>query len=326
MLMAAMKAAPALATGNVVVIRPPEAGPFAVIRMGELMIEAGLPPGVVSIVTGGPETADALCRHRGIDKISVTGGLATARKVMQAAAENLKPVIAELGGKSANLIFNDADLDDEGTVTTLMTVLATNGQGCLFPTRLLVQDGVYDRTVEKVAALSRMAVVGDPLNPKTTVGPVINKAATERILGFIEEARGSARLILGGSRVGGELTEGYFIQPTVFADVDNKSRLAQNEVFGPVMAITRFKTEDEAVALANDTEFGLHAYVHTQDLKRAHRVADELVAGGVSINSFPPLGPVMPFGGIKSSGFGREGGRVALEEFVHHKNIYVPID
>jgi aldehyde dehydrogenase (NAD+) len=326
MINAVMKLGPALATGNVVILRAPESGPFGIVRLVQLMIEAGLPANVVSVLTGGPSTADALVRHRGIDKISLTGGFATARKVMAAAAENLKPVVLELGGKSANIIFDDADLADAGTVSTFMIVLATNGQGCLYPTRLLVQDGIYEQTVERISRLSHLAVVGDPLNPKTTVGPVSNQAAVDRIMGYIEEARGSARLVVGGTRLGGELAQGYFVQPTVFADVDNKSRLAQNEVFGPVLSITRFKSEDEAIALANDTEYGLHAYVHTTNLKRAHRVADELVAGGVSINAMPVMTPTMPFGGVKSSGFGREGGRAALEEFVHHKNIYVPLD
>lgn len=326
MINAAMKLGPALATGNVVILRAPESGPFGIIRFAQLMIEAGMPPNVVSVLTGGPITAEALVKHRGIDKVTFTGGFATAKKVMQAAAENLKPVMLELGGKSANLIFDDADLDDAGTMSTFLSVLATNGQGCIYPTRILVQDGIYERTILKISALSRLAVVGDPLNPKTTVGPVSNQAAVERIMGYIDEARDSARLVLGGNRAGGEMANGYFIQPTVFADVDNKSRLAQNEVFGPVIAVTRFKTEEESILLANDTEYGLHAYVHTRDLRRAHRVADELVAGGVSINAMPAMTPTMPFGGVKASGFGREGGRASLEEFVQHKNIYLPLD
>lgn len=326
MINSAMKLGPALATGNVVIIRAPETGPFGIPRMVELMIEAGLPAGVVSVVTGGPQTAEALTKHPGIDKISLTGGLATARKVMQAAAENLKPVVLELGGKSANIIFEDADIDDVGTRGTLLSVLATNGQICIAPTRLLVHEGIYDRTLEQLVALSKLAVLGDPLDPRTTVGPVSNQASIQRIMSHIDEARSHARLLLGGARADGELAEGYFVEPTVFADVDNKSRLAQSEIFGPVLAVIPFKDERHAIEMANDTEFGLHAYLHTRDLKRAHRVADELTAGGVSINSMPVLTPSTPFGGVKSSGFGHEGGRASVEEFIHHKNIYVPLD
>ncbi len=326
MVNAAMKLGPALATGNVVVLRPPELGPFGVIRMAQLMIEAGLPSGVVSIVTGGGETADALARHPDVDKISLTGGAVTARKVMQAASEHLKPTVMELGGKSANLVFEDADLEDMGTLSTLLAVIGTNGQGCLYPTRLLVQDGIYDRMLGKIAELGKAVVLGDPLDKRTQVGPVISQGAADRIMGHIDEARGNARLLLGGNRAGGQLANGYFIEPTVFVDLDNKSSLAQNEVFGPVLGVIRFRTEEEAIALANDTTYGLHAYVQTHDLKRAHRVADALTAGGVSINAMPPLTPTMPFGGCKQSGFGREGGRAAVEEFVHHKPIYVALD
>lgn len=325
---AAMKLGPALAMGNVMIVRPPEMGPFGMLRMAEIMIEAGLPAGVVSVVTGGPDAADALARHPDIDKISLTGGVVTARKVIQAASDHIKPLVMELGGKSANIVFEDANLDDPGFAQTVLMVIGSSGQGCLYGTRLLVHDSIHDRVVAKVLELSKLPRMGDPLDPSTGIGPVISERASERILGYVDEARadGKARVILGGARAGGELSQGWFVEPTVLVDVDNRSRIAQEEVFGPVLGITRFGSEEEAVALANDTSYGLHAYLHTRDVQRAHRVADDLVAGGVSINSPPPMTPNMPFGGVKQSGFGREGSRAAIEEFVQHKNIYLPLD
>jgi aldehyde dehydrogenase (NAD+) len=323
---ACMKLAPALAAGNCVVLKSPEQGPFALMRMIELFLEVGLPAGVVNLISGGPDTVQGLIRHSGIRKVSFTGGPQIARKIMATAAESLTPVTLELGGKSANLIFADADLDRATTMAALMSTIASSGQGCLFPTRLLVESSVYDEVVDRVSAISRSVAPGDPLDTASRMGPVIGETAVDRILGFVEEAKGYARLVAGGERFESEWGGGSFIPPTVFADVAADSRLALEEVFGPVLAITPFDTELDALRIANSTEYGLAAYVHTNDLRRALRVADELDAGYIGVNGFPIMTASAPFGGIKSSGFGREGGRAGIEEFVHHKNVYIPLD
>jgi acyl-CoA reductase-like NAD-dependent aldehyde dehydrogenase len=315
-----------LAAGNCVLFKPPELAPFMALRFAELVLEAGIPPGVVNVVPGGAEGGRALVAHPGIDKIHFIGSGATAKQIMASAAETLKPLTFELGGKSANLIFADADLQMAAMYSGYLA-MANAGQGCLLPTRLFVEDSVYDQVVEMVIAMTSSMVIGDPFDEQTALGPVINAAACERILGMIEDARaeGSGHLATGGGRVGGSLKDGYFIEPTVFVDVDNASTLAQNEVFGPVLAVIRFSDEAEAVRLANDTEFGLAAYLHTNDLRRAHRVAAQLEAGMVSVNGFTGVHAGAPFGGVKQSGFGRMGGRWGLEDFMRPKNVYIPL-
>jgi len=322
---AAMKMAPALAAGNCVVLKTPELSPFAVMRLAQICREAGLPDGVLNVLNGGPEVGQAIIRHPDVRKVSFTGGPATGSKVMALAAESLTPVVMELGGKSANLIFADADLDSAVQMATMLSAVIAAGQGCLFPTRLLVQDAVYDEVVERAKAIAESAPQGDPLDPSVIMGPVIGAGAFERIMGYIDIAKsdGTSRLVTGGSRLGGELASGFFVKPTIFADVDNSSRIAQEEVFGPVLSIIRFKDEEEAVAIANDSRYGLAAYLHTRDLSRAHRVADDLDAGWIGVNSFPPMTATAPFGGVKSSGFGREGGRAGIEEYMHPKNINI---
>ena len=322
-----MKLAPALAAGNCVVLKSPDLGPFAMMRLIELFLEAGLPPGVVNLVSGDRHTNRAIVNHPGVRKVSFTGGPVTAKKLLELAAQRLTPMTLELGGKSANIVFEDADLDNAAQMAAVMSTIAGAGQGCLFPTRLMVQDSIYDEMVERVSAISAAVTPGNPLDPTVTMGPVINDAAVERIMGMIDRAtKTDARLVAGGQRLGGDKASGYFITPTVFADVDHSAELAQEEVFGPVLAISRFSSEEEAVAKANDTEYGLAAYLHTQNLARAHRVADELDAGWVGVNCFPTMQASAPFGGVKQSGFGREGGRAGIEEYVHHKNVYIPLD
>jgi acyl-CoA reductase-like NAD-dependent aldehyde dehydrogenase len=314
--------APALAAGNTIVCKPPELAPYTSLAMGDLFLEAGIPPGVVNIVAGGPAGGEALVRHPGVDKIHFTGSGATARKIINAASDNLTPLGLELGGKSGIVVFDDADVG--GAVQHgLGSVVSLSGQGCVLGTRLIVQAGIYDDLVEQAAASIGFIQPGDPFDESTFMGPVINEAAADRILGVIDRARNESRLVTGGNRMGGDLANGYFIEPTIFADVDNSSDLGQNEVFGPVLAITRFESEEEGVAIANDSLYGLGAYVHTNDLRRAHRVAAQLEAGTVFVNGFIGLPANIPFGGNKQSGYGRIGGRAGLHEFLRPKNVWI---
>ncbi len=320
------KAVPALAAGNTVVAKPPELAPFGAYLFAELALEAGVPPGVINVVAGGAQAGEALVRHPGIDKVSFTGGSVVARRVMALAAETLKPVALELGGKSANIVFADADLQTATFLSAALGVQLLSGQGCALPTRLFVQDDIYDEVLAKLVPIVESFRVGDPLNPKTQMGPVITEAAVERILGMVSHATDQgARLLTGGSRLGGDLAGGYFLAPTVLADVDNGSDIAQQEVFGPVLSVLRFRDEAEVIAAANDSQYGLGAYIHTRDLARAHRVAHAIDAGYISINGMSGMSPTAPFGGYKQSGFGREGGRAGIEEWLRPKNVFVAL-
>jgi aldehyde dehydrogenase (NAD+) len=319
--------APALAAGNAVVLKPSEVAPFAALRFGELCVEAGLPAGLVNVVPAGPEGGDALVRHPGIRKIHFTGGDATARKVLEAAAANLTPVVAELGGKSANIIFDDADLDAAAMLSAHQGPLMQSGQSCACASRVLVHESVYDAFLEKFIAVIEGSTIGDPLDPRVVFGPVISQTAVDRILGVIEEAlsQRAGELLVGGKRIGGELAQGYYIEPTVFGGVDNASAFAQTETFGPVVSVMKFSDEAEAVRIANDTRYGLNAFVQTTDLARAHRVARQLEAGSVWINQFSDISPQGPYGGYKQSGIGRTGGLDGLHEFLQIKNIRIAV-
>lgn len=317
--------APALAAGNAVVLKPSEMAPFAAVRFGELCVEVGLPTGLVNVVPAGPEGGDALVRHPGIRKIHFTGGGQTARKVLQSAAANLTPVVAELGGKSANIVFDDADLDAAAMLSAHQGPLVQSGQSCACASRILVHASVYDAFLEKFLAVIEASTIGNPLDPAVVFGPVISQSAVDRILGVIEDAvtHGAGDLLAGGKRLGGELAQGYYIGPTVFGGVDNASALAQNETFGPVVSVMKFNDEAEAVRIANDTPYGLNAFVQTTDLGRAHRVSRQLEAGSVWINQFSDMSPQGPYGGYKQSGFGRTGGLEGLQEFLQTKNIRI---
>jgi len=322
---AASCVAPALAAGNAVVFKPSELAPLAALRFGELCVEAGLPPGLVNVVPAGPEGGDALARHPGIRKVHFTGGGVTARKVIAAATTNLTPVVAELGGKSPNIVFDDADLQTAASLAAHQGPLMQSGQSCACASRILVHDNVYDAFVDTFLARIAEATVGDPLDPSVTFGPVIAASAVDRILGVIDDAvtQGAGELLTGGGRIGGELAAGYYIEPTVFGDVDNASELAQIETFGPVVSVIRFRDADEAVSIANDSSFGLNAFIHTRDLARAHGVARRLESGSVWVNTFSDMAPQGPYGGYKHSGFGRTGGLEGLHEFLQVKNIRI---
>jgi aldehyde dehydrogenase (NAD+) len=317
-------AIPAIAAGNAVVLKPPTATPFVALRLGELAIEAGMPAGLLNVVPGDAEAGEALIRNAQVGKVSFTGGVNTARHVMARAAEQLKPVFLELGGKSPNLLFADAVIETQ-VPFSFYFAMGMSGQGCVLPTRLLVEAPVYDEVVGTLKQLAGQFRIGAALDPATTFGPVIDRRACDRILNEIQRAKadGDGRLVTGGRRVGGELADGYFIEPTVFADVQAGSRLARDEVFGPVLAVMRFETEDQAVELANDSEFGLGAYVQTRSLDRAHRLAARLQAGYININGFSNMEPAAPFGGFKQSGFGRFGGLAGLQEYLQSKTVFI---
>jgi aldehyde dehydrogenase (NAD+) len=323
MISLAMKVPAALAAGNCVIIKPAEFTPFTAVRFVELALEAGIPEGVIHVLPGGPAAGNALVRHPGVDKISFTGGTLAAKRVMAACADTLKPALYELGGKSANILFDDADLARAIPYSAAFP-MNNSGQGCQLPTRLLVQEAIYDQVVEGVLQTMRQLKAGDPLAADTFLGPVVSEVAMRRILGDIERAKSEnpGKLLHGGRRME---ADGWFIEPTLFADVDPRSHLAQIELFGPVLSIFRFKDEQDALRLANDTPWGLAGYIQTRDLGRAHRVAANLVCGNVYINGAMNVHPAAPFGGVGLSGFGKEGGRVGLEEFLRHKGVAVAL-
>jgi aldehyde dehydrogenase (NAD+) len=318
------KCGPALAAGNTVVAKPPELSPFGSLRFAELALEAGLPPGVLNVVVGGGATGAALVGHPSVDKISFTGGWVTARRIMEMAAHNLTPLALELGGKSPNIIFPDADLDRAAAMTAHVGTGLLTGQGCALPSRTYIHDDVYDEVVDKIIAVVESLVVGDPLDQVTLVGPVVTEEAMNRILSVIDQARADgAALLTGGTRLEGTLARGWFVAPTVFGQVDQDSDLARNEVFGPVQAILRFGSEEEVLAQANDSPFGLAAYLHTGDAGRIQRFVRQVEAGTLIVNAMGGISPTTPFGGFKGSGFGREGGRAGIEEMVRRKTVLI---
>jgi aldehyde dehydrogenase (NAD+) len=319
----ARKAGAALAAGNTVVAKPMELAPFSSVVFGELALEAGFPPGVVNIVPGDAAAGEALVRHPGVDKLSFTGGIEAARAILRAAADNITPVVLELGGKSGNIVFPDADLEAAGRFAGTIC-MGMAGQGCVFPTRLIVHESVHDQIVSTAVSTASSLPVGDPLDPTTVVGPVVSAAHRDRIVGMLEQAQReqAGELRLGGHALDGE---GFFLAPTIYDRVRSDASIAQQEVFGPVLSVLTFSDEDEAIALANDTKYGLAGYVHTSDLRRAHRVARALDAGYVSLNGFAALPASAPFGGFALSGYGKEGGRAGLDEFLRTKNVYLPL-
>ena len=324
---AGMSAVPAIAAGNCVVMKPSELAPFSSIRFAQLALDAGLPSGVLNVIVGGPDAGQALVAHPDVDKIVFTGGADTAKLIMKTAAEALTPVALELGGKSANIVFPDADLDAATLMAASLGIAASSGQGCALPTRLFVHREILKEMTDRLVAMAESFKVGMPLELDTVMGPVISDTSLQRILGMVDRAvkSGAARLLSGGHRLSDELAGGYFIGPTILGEVDPQAEIAQQEIFGPVLSIMGFDNEDEAVRLANATPWGLAAFLHTTDLSTAHRVADRLEAGYVSVNGFAGLTPSAPFGGVKDSGFGREGGRYGIEEFLRPKNVFIAI-
>ncbi|MBO9499067.1 MAG: aldehyde dehydrogenase family protein [Novosphingobium sp.] len=319
---ASWKIAPALACGNTVVLKPAEQTPLSSIRLGEVLLDTDLPPGVVNIVTGFGETAGAaIAAHPGIDKVGFTGSTEVGRKILIASAGNLKRVTLELGGKSPNIVFADADLD-AAAATSAQGFCFLSGQICVAASRILVHRSVHDAFAAKLAEHVRAITIGDPADAGTMMGPLVSREQFGRVTDYFGIGRGDAELVTGGNSLD---RPGYFVEPTIFAGASNASRIAQEEVFGPVTVLIPFDDEAEAIRIANDTQFGLAAAVWTNDLSRAHRVSRALKAGTVWINTYLHVDLISPFGGYKQSGIGRELGRQSIDAYTEVKSVYARI-
>jgi acyl-CoA reductase-like NAD-dependent aldehyde dehydrogenase len=319
--MLALKIAPALACGNVSILKPAEQTPLTALRIGELILEAGVPEGVVNVITGYGKTAGAaIASHPDIDKVAFTGSTEVGKLILQASAGNLKRVSLELGGKSPNVIFPDADLED-AVATSLLGFCMLSGQVCYAGTRVFVQSDFHDEFVEHLIRCASKVKAGDPLNESTMVGPLASREQFKRVKGYLEVGKKEgAKTALGGEARNGK---GFYVDPTIFTDVKNSMKIAREEIFGPVASVIPFKDENDAVFQGNDTTYGLAAAVWTRDVSRAHRIARALKAGTVWINCYGNIDPISSFGGYKQSGIGRELGRHSIDLYTQIKSVYL---
>ncbi len=326
LLIAVWKVAPALACGNTIIVKPASQTPLTALALGEIAIEVGLPPGVLNVLTGpGAKLGQAIVEHPGIDKIAFTGDTSTGKGIMRGAADTLKKITLELGGKSPNIVLADADIES-AIRGAAIGIFYGKGEVCAAGSRLLVDRSIKNEFVDKLAARTKKMVAGDPMDPKTRFGALSSKKQMESVLRYVESAKEEgATLVAGGARVDIGTGKGYFMQPTVFADVQPEMTISREEIFGPVLAAIEFADLDEAIAIANDSPYGLAAGVWTRDIKKAHYVAKKLQAGTVWINTYNVYDTATPFGGYKQSGFGREMSAHALEHYTQVKSVWVDL-
>jgi len=325
LLMAAWKLGPALACGNTVVLKPAEQTPLTALRLGELLLEAGFPEGVVNIVTGfGPNSAgEALAQHMDVDKVAFTGEDKTGREILKSSLGNLKRVSLELGGKAPNIVFKDADMD-AAVAGAITGIFFNQGQVCCAGSRLFLEKGIHDEFMTKLNERIAKMQQGPGLDEKTQIGPQVSREHQQKIMSYIDIAKGEgAKLSCGGESPTGDLAKGYFVKPTVFTGVNNDMRIAQEEVFGPVLAVIPFSTVEEVAEQANKTTYGLSGAVWTNDVKKAHKLASHIKAGTIWINCFNALDPAIPFGGYKMSGYGRELGKHSIDLYTNIKSVWV---
>jgi aldehyde dehydrogenase (NAD+) len=323
LLLASWKLGPALACGCTIVLKPAEQTPLTTLRLGELAIEAGVPAGVLNIVTGGPETGKAIVSHPEIDKVAFTGSTAVGKEVMRSAADTLKRVTLELGGKSPNIVFADSEIDN-AVKGAINGIFYGKGEVCNAGSRLFVESKVQDELLEKLVVRAKKMRPADPLDPKTRLGAMVSQEQMQSVLGYIDAGKKEgAKLIAGGSRVSVDGGQGFFLEPTIFGDVNNDMKIAQEEIFGPVLSVLKFDDVDQVVDLANRNPYGLAAAVWTRDLKKAHAVCRRLKAGTVWINTYGLMDAALPFGGYKNSGFGRELGMHAIEHYTELKTVWL---
>jgi aldehyde dehydrogenase (NAD+) len=319
------KAASALAGGNTVVVKPPEQASAGILRVGELLADV-LPPGVLNIVAGFGDVGDAFVRHPDVAKVTMTGSSATAKLIQRAGADTLTPSIFELGGKSPNIVFADADLDAAAHGATIPSVFGFNaGQACVAGSRILIQRPVLEDMLKKIQAKAETVLVGDPFDSATKMGPLVSQEQYDRVIGFLEVGSQEAELVFGGRHGGDvvpELPGGYWVEPTLFLANDNALRICQEEIFGPVGVVLPFDTEEEAIAIANDTRYGLAAGVWTQDSARMHRCINQIQSGNVWVNTYMQIGHEIPFGGFKESGYGHD----ATLEFTREKAVVIAVE
>ena len=327
LLLAAWKVAPALACGNTVVLKPASQTPLTALALGEIAVEVGLPPGVLNVITGpGSSVGQAIVEHPGVDKIAFTGDTATGKAIMKSAADTLKRITLELGGKSPNIVLPDADMEAAIRGATV-GIFYGKGEVCAAGSRLLVDKSIKDEFMEKLAGRAKKMTAGDPMDPKTRFGALASKKQLETVLRYVETAKKEgAELVAGGARADIGTGKGYFVQPTVFDKVTPEMTIAREEIFGPVLATIEFADLDEAIARANDSQYGLAAAVWTRDIKKAHYVARKLQAGTVWVNTYNVYDTAAPFGGYKASGFGREMSSHALEHYTQVKTVWVDLN